>query len=277
MTDEEQNADAAGSDDEKPARAVPKSAAAAAARRARRIGGPARAADAPATRGPADVAAKPAEPAEPVDLPEPAPEPAAAPAPEPVTEPVPVVETPTAAGAARTATRWRWLPAGVLIAAAVIMAVLLATFSHSVWWAKPSAAAVQNTRNELRDRVLAAAKQCVVATNKYNYQTIDADEAAGLKCTTGVQSTRYKSAMEHLIRGPANKIKASQVPQINSAGIESITANGKQWSIVVYGQLAIHNVNVKSRTDPFAAVVRMNYVHGKWLMSDVGTLAEPTS
>jgi hypothetical protein len=172
------------------------------------------------------------------------------------------------------------------------MAVLLATFSHSVWWAKPSAAAPRVTpstgrsgpppastdgaANLLRQRVLAAAKQCVIATNKYDYQTLDADEAAGLKCTTGVQSTRYKTAMEHLIRGPATKLKASQIPQINTAGIESVTANGKQWSIVLYGQLAIHNVNVKARTDPFAAVVRMDYVLGKWLMSDVATLAEPT-
>lgn len=187
----------------------------------------------------------------------------------------------------------RWLPAGILIVAAVTMGVLLLTFSHSVWWAKPSASAPTTGKsgsasspptnpataasNQLRERVLAAAKQCVVATNKYDYRTFDADEAAGLKCTTGVQSKRYKTAMENLIRAQASKIKASQVPQINLAGIESVTAGGKQWSIVVYGQLAIHNANVKARTDPFAAVVRMDYVHGTWLMSDVQTLAEPGS
>jgi hypothetical protein len=131
--------------------------------------------------------------------------------------------------------------------------------------------------NVLRERVLAAAKQCVVATNQYNYKTLDADEAAGAKCTTGVQTSRYKSAMEHLIRKTAIKIKASQVPQINTAGIESVTDDGKQWSIVVYGQLAIHSTNVKARTDPFAAVVRMDYVDGKWLMADLQTLQEPTS
>ena len=157
------------------------------------------------------------------------------------------------------------------------MAVLLATFSHSVWWAKPSAAAVHQASNQIRERVLAAAKQCVVATNKYNYVTLDADEAAGLKCTTGVQSDRYKRAMDSLIRGPATKLKASQVPQINTAGIESVTALGTQWSIVVYGQLAIHNANVAHRTDPFAAVVRMDYVHGRWLMADLQTLQEPSA
>ena len=136
--------------------------------------------------------------------------------------------------------------------------------------AGPPPASTDSAANLLRQRVLAAAKQCVIATNKYDYRTIDADEAAGLKCTTGVQSTRYKTAMENLIQRPGDRrSRPPRSAQINTAGIESVTANGRQWSIVVYGQLAIHNVNVKARTDPFAAVVRMDYVAGKWLMSDV--------
>jgi hypothetical protein len=296
MSDDETTAPAA-TEGEQGTSSPPKSTAAAAARRARRIGGPARPVDPPKAE-PVSVTKAPAEPSvEPVTeselVAEPVPDESTTAIryfpPPPQDEPADLVpaESPTAPAVVR------WLPAGVLIVAAVTMAVLLATFSHSVWWAKPSAAApprvtpsasrsgpppasTDAAANLLRQRVLAAAKQCVIATNKYDYQTIDADEAAGLKCTTGVQSTRYKTAMENLIRGPATKIKASQVPQINTAGIESVTANGRQWSIVVYGQLAIHNVNVKARTDPFAAVVRMDYVVGKWLMSDVATLAEPT-
>lgn len=271
MSDETTTPAEDGSEAGKPASSS--AAAAAAARRARRIAGPAR-----------PPAAPPPAPAEPVTA-----DPSTA-EPVPVAEPVSRTEPMAAPGASSVT---RWLPAGILIVAAVTMGVLLLTFSHSVWWAKPSASAPTTGKsgsasspptnpataasNQLRERVLAAAKQCVVATNKYDYRTFDADEAAGLKCTTGVQSKRYKTAMENLIRAQASKIKASQVPQINLAGIESVTAGGKQWSIVVYGQLAIHNANVKARTDPFAAVVRMDYVHGTWLMSDVQTLAEPGS
>jgi hypothetical protein len=299
---------------------VPKSAAAAAARRARRIGGPARTARTGRTAQPAASTAEPEAvdlaragagnvPAEPVSETHalsPAAEPSAETVRIPVSRPeddaatVPVwlppapdIRTsrpPASAGPSGWAVV-RWVPAAVLVAAAVAMGILLLTFSHSVWWAKPSSATVQRGAtkpgggiatvdgpvNQLRERVLAAAKECVVATNKYDYTTLDADEAAGVKCTTGVQTARYKSAMDHLIRPTATKLKASQVPQINTAGIESVTDGGKQWSIVVYGQLGIHNVNVKSRTDPFAAVVRMDYVRGKWLMSDVQTLSEPNS
>jgi hypothetical protein len=268
---------------------LPKSAAAAAARRARRIAGPARTAVPP--KAEAVNIFKPM----PVDAPAEAvtdPAPAVTPAVDPVLETVdPSTLIPSPPPPRPTGSAVHWLPAAVLIAAAVTMAVLLATFSHSVWWAKPSSAAGQLSTgkttgnvastdvavNELRERVLAAAKQCVVATNKYNYTTLDADEAAGAKCTTGAQTSRYKSAMDHLIRTTAIKIMASQVPQINTAGIESVTDGGKQWSIVVYGQLAIHSTNVKARTDPFAAVVRMDYVDGKWLMADLQTLQEPGS
>jgi hypothetical protein len=289
MTDDDEVRDAADgdqSDGDQSSAQVPRSSAAAAARRARRIAGPARPAN-PAKAEPVNTAKR-----APVETPV-----EAVSEPEQIVEQVPFdANTPTlipsapppASTGSATA---RWLPAAVLVAAAVTMIVLLATFSHSVWWAKPSSAtgppATGTSKggvtgnggavNELRERVLAAAKQCVVATNQYNYKTLDADEAAGAKCTTGVQTSRYKSAMEHLIRKTAIKIKASQVAQINTAGIESVTADGKQWSIVVYGQLAIHNANVKARTDPFAAVARMDYVNGKWLMADLQTLQEPSS
>lgn len=283
MTDDEVR-DAA--DGDQSSAEVPRSSAAAAARRARRIAGPARPTS-PAKAEPVNMAKPELDdtPVEAVSEPEPIPDPVPSDAEMPAL--IPSASPPSSAGSATA----RWLPAAVLIAAAVTMMVLLATFSHSVWWAKPSSATGQQTTgkskggvtgnggavNELRERVLAAAKQCVVATNQYNYKTLDADEAAGAKCTTGVQTSRYKSAMEHLIRKTAIKIKASQVPQINTAGIESVTDNGKQWSIVVYGQLAIHNANVKARTDPFAAVARMDYVNGKWLMADLQTLQEPSS
>jgi hypothetical protein len=151
------------------------------------------------------------------------------------------------------------------------MAVLLATFSHSVWWAKPGTS--RASANAIRDRVLAAAKSCTVAANAYSYQTFDVDETKGEQCLTGVQVSRYKSAMA-AIKSDVLKVKASQVPQINDAGIESITANGKQWGIVVYGQLSITQTGTGStpRIDPFAAYVRMDYVHGKWLMSSLCTI-----
>jgi hypothetical protein len=48
--------------------------------------------------------------------------------------------------------------------------------------------------------------------------------------------------------------------------------------VLVFGQLSVVNSNEpKGRTDPFAAEVTMEKVHGKWLMSGLQTVATPLS
>lgn len=165
----------------------------------------------------------------------------------------------------------KWVPAIVLGAVALAMVVVLAVASHGVWWSKPSAGAI-------RDRVLAAAKSCTAATNSYKYTAIDAAEAAGLKCTSGAYQGQYKKAMDTLIKKNAPTLKFTQTAQINDAGIVSVTPSGKQWSVLLFGQLAITSTQTGKggRVDPFAAIVQMENVHGSWLIVKIDPVTAVT-
>lgn len=170
---------------------------------------------------------------------------------------------PAPAAAAAPSSRLRWLPALVLTLAALAMAAFFAVESHGVWWARPSA-------NAVRDQVLAAAKTCVVAANSYSYQDFDTAEQKGAACTTGPQTQRYRNAMNQL-KPKATKLKATQVAQVNAAGVAQISQDGSQWTVLVFGQLSVHATQTgpKGRIDPFGAVVRMDHVDGEWLMSSI--------
>lgn len=245
------------SDDEstKSAETAPETARrAAAASRARRIGGrvPGAQPTGPATAAPEDAEAS---------APEPAPEP-------------PTVE---ALAGPRAVPGWlAWLPAGVLGAGAVVMAVLMLISSHGVWWGStppgpPSAAQV----NVVRDQVLAAAKSCVAVTNDYSYQDLNSYETKALACTTGKLSGQLRQTIESIVKPNAPRLKATQATQINRGGIEAVSPSG-QWTILVFGQLAVTNTSYPNgRTDPFAATVRMEQVGGKWLISGLSTVATP--
>jgi hypothetical protein len=62
---------------------------------------------------------------------------------------------------------------------------------------------------------------------------------------------------------------------VNTAGIESVTANGKQWNVLIYGQLNITNnqTGKQGRIDPFALVATMESVKGTWLIAKVTLLS----
>jgi hypothetical protein len=234
---------------------TPRRSAGAAASRARRIGG-----RVPAT-GAAPATPEPATP--PVATSRWKRRPAAAPA------------APAQPGTGATVVAvpdWlRWAPAGALTAAAAAMVAILLVFSHGVWWSKPSGPVE-------REKVLAAAKTCVVVTNSYKYAQLDAFETQALACATGQFRTQLKSTIDKLIKVNAPQLKASQRAQINRGGIETLTSDGRQWTVLLFGQLAVTNTNYpKGRTDPFAAQVRMEKVHGKWVMSDLKTVSTPLS
>ena len=81
-----------------------------------------------------------------------------------------------------------------------------------------------------------------------------------------------------VIKKYAGPLKATQTAQISRGAIESVSPHGKQWTVLVFGQLSVVNTNEpKGRTDPFAAQVTMEKVHGKWLMSGLQTVATPLS
>jgi Mce-associated membrane protein len=162
--------------------------------------------------------------------------------------------------------RLAWLPAGLL---AVLVAVLLGfgvAASHGVWWAEAHVD-VQHQRTE----VLAAAKTCMATMNTYDYRKLDAAEKSGLACTTGKLTDQYRTAMDKLIKPQAAKVQFTQTAQVNSAGIESISKDGSQWTVLIFGQLSTTNSQTGSNAPKlsiFSARVTMQRSNGHWLVAN---------
>jgi hypothetical protein len=172
-------------------------------------------------------------------------------------------------GPRKPAPAWlHWVPAAVFTALAVAFVVLLVVD-------KAGNGTPSNTGSKQRQTVLAGAKNCVAATNTYKYTNVDFYEKAGLKCATGVYAKQYRNAMETLIKKNAPSQKFTQIAQVNTAGIETVTGDGKQWSVLIYGQLNITNTATgkEGRIDPFALVATMEQVKGKWLIAKVRLLS----
>lgn len=265
---DETAADQPTADEKETPPARPSSPSAAAARRARRIGG-----------RPAGAPREEAEPEPAVEADAPA---AAASVPstkegeddtelgEPEPRTVVITAVPT----------WlNWAPAAVLSAGALVMAVLLLVFSHGVWWGPdPKDVPSDKSAAVVRERVLAAAKTCVATANSYEYTDLDGYEAKALACTTGDFTSQLQSTIEQFVKVQAPNLKARQTAQINRGGIEAISPDGNQWTILLFGQLNVQNANYpKGRTDPFAAQVRMDKVNGKWLISALNNVSSPLS
>jgi hypothetical protein len=226
--------------------------------RARRIGG--RPTPQPAGRPQPAVQAQP--------TPQPTPPPAA------VQEQTRLDKPPAASAPQPTGTRRadavRWVPAGILAAAAIVLFVLLAVASHGVYWAKSGDST--GARADRQEQVLAAAKKCFATVNTYDYRTLSGLMAKDLPCATGKFKSDLQQALQKTIVPQAPKQKAVQNAQVNKAGIVAVTPDGEQWTTLIYGQLTQSNATTAKsapRTDLFGAVVTMDHVGGKYLISKV--------
>jgi hypothetical protein len=171
--------------------------------------------------------------------------------------------------AQRTGDRVRWLPAGILAAAAIAVLVLLVIASHGVYWAKSDYSGARAAKQE---QVLAAAKQCFATVNTYDYRKLTGLVGKDLACTTGGFKTTLQKALQTTILAKAPKLKAVQTAQVDRAGIVSVTPDGKQWTTLIYGHLTLSNTTTakSSRTDLFGAKVTMDQVGSQYLISSVG-------
>ena len=191
-------------------------------------------------------------------------EPADEPAGEPAEEPVePAAETP-----ARGEGGPMWLPFGIAVlatAAAIVLIVLGVLASSGVWWGNT------NSVRDQRSAVLSAAKSCMATMNTYDYRKLDQAEQAGLACTTGKLTAQYKTAMDKVIKPQAAKVQFTQTAQVLKAGIETVSEDGSQWTVLVFGQLSTTNSATGTKTprlDLFSARAIMQQVHGKWLVAN---------
>lgn len=164
--------------------------------------------------------------------------------------------------AGRRTTLIRWAPAAVLTAALVVLAVLVAVSTHGSRWDRPSPGST-------RDHVLAAAKSCVVATNTYSYDKLDAFERKGLACATGSFAGQFKASVEKILKKQAPTVKQKQSLQVNTAGIVDVS-HSNQWDVLIYGQISVTNTSTTTaRLDPFGAVVHLKQVGGDWRISSL--------
>jgi hypothetical protein len=163
----------------------------------------------------------------------------------------------------------RWLSAGIIAAAVIVLLVLLVIASHGVYWAKSNTSA--GARNAYQEQVLSATKKCFATVNTYDYRKLSGLVSSDSACATGKFKADLQTALQKTILPQAPKLKAVQTAQVNKAGIVSVTPDGKQWTTLIYGQLTQTNsTTAKSpRTDLFGAVVTVNRVGDQWLISKV--------
>ena len=163
-----------------------------------------------------------------------------------------------------------WIPAGVAAAGAITFLVIGVLVTHRVWWGKTTAGQIQAERTQ----VLAAANTCIAAINTYDYRSLDQAESRGLACTTGKLTGQYRDTMEKVIKPQAATVRFTQTAQVNNGAVESISPNGKQWVILIFGQLSSTNSSTGAtspKLDVFSVRVTMDRVGGHWLVSDYAT------
>jgi Mce-associated membrane protein len=165
----------------------------------------------------------------------------------------------------------RWVPAGLLAIAALTLAVICVFASHGVYWAKPDHSS--GARNAKQEQVLAAAKKCFATVNSYDYRKLDGLAAKDAACLTGTFKSQFASYLQKTIIALAPKAKAVQTAQVNKAGVVSVNQDGTQWTTLIYGQLVQSNTSTAKgtpRTDLFGAVVTVDRVGNRYLISKVG-------
>lgn len=161
-----------------------------------------------------------------------------------------------------------WVPALITLvgtAAAIVFIVLGVIASSGVWWGNTTPA------RDDRGAVLAAAKSCMATMNTYDYRKLDQAEQAGLACTTGTLTSQYRTAFEKVVKPKAGTLKFTQTAQILDAGIETVSRDGSQWTVLVFGQLSTTNSATGTNTprlDLFSARAVMQRVGTGWKIAN---------
>jgi len=151
---------------------------------------------------------------------------------------------------------WLAVVLGVLVLIGVAATVLAATL--------PSGAGSTGQR----DQALSAAKTEVPLILSYSYKTFDADVAKAKAQLTGRAVTDYGSAMASSIKPTALKAKAVVQAQTDGAGVESVSPDGQQVTVVVFGEQKVTNSSLSApRTDLFRVRATLNLVSGRWLVA----------
>jgi hypothetical protein len=158
----------------------------------------------------------------------------------------------------------------VLAVVVLALAALLVPAARGVYWGTGDSAAARTTTQQ---QVLAAAKRCFAVINTYDYRKVDGLIAKDLPCATGTFRSDLRQALEKTIIAQAPAAKAVQTAQVNKAGIVSVSPDGRQWVILIDGQLSVSNVSTgkNPRIDIAGAVLTLDRVGDRWLVSKVAS------
>jgi Mce-associated membrane protein len=155
-------------------------------------------------------------------------------------------------------------PAPVWLAAVVVVLILaLAVLDGWLLVSRPQAGS-----RAQREKALATAKTAVPLILSYNYQHFDSAVSAAKARLTGRATTDYVQAMTKTIKPTAAKVHAVVQAQTDGAGVESVAENGKQVTVVVFGEQKVSNTALTApRIDLFRVRVTLNQVGEQWLVS----------
>jgi Mce-associated membrane protein len=119
-----------------------------------------------------------------------------------------------------------------------------------------------------RERALSTAKSAVPLILSYDYQHFDSDVATAKARLTGRAVNDYAQAMAKTIKPTATKVHAVVQAQTDGAGVEAVSGNGNQVTVVVFGEQKVTNISLTApRIDLFRVRVTLDRVQGQWLVS----------
>lgn len=131
----------------------------------------------------------------------------------------------------------------------------------------------KSSSNADRDQVLSAAKSDTALVISYNYKTIDADAAKAVPQLTGAFAADYQKSINTVIKVQAPKLKAVVEGQVDSAAIEAVSGDGKQVTVIVFGQQKVTNSTLaQPRTDLVRLRVTMDRVGNGWKIAQIAQI-----
>ncbi|MDQ2957074.1 MAG: hypothetical protein M3Y42_08930 [Actinomycetota bacterium] len=149
---------------------------------------------------------------------------------------------------------------------AIVLVVAIGALGSLSWWlatSKDHSGSVSQ-----RDQALSAAKTSVPLILSYDYKSFDVDLAKARAQLTGRANSDYVQAMTNTIKPAATKAKAVVQAQTDSAGVESVSADGNQVTVIVFGEQKVTNSSLTApRLDMFRVRATLNRVGGHWLVA----------
>jgi Mce-associated membrane protein len=119
-----------------------------------------------------------------------------------------------------------------------------------------------------REQALSTAKTAVPLILSYDYRRFDSDVTRSRARLTGRAVEDYVKAMITTIKPTATKVHAVVQAQTDGAGVEAVSGDGDQVTVVVFGQQKVTNTTLTApRIDLFRVRVTLDRVKGQWLVS----------